>query len=269
MDHGTIEAIATEVAKQLPQYSWTTLAIQVALTGAVAAVAAYWGAYLKKGGEHLATKAHFEEILRQLAERTDVVEKIKAEVAKGQLAANTTIVETIRSEIALGQVGASTKIVEAIKSEFGQRDWAAREWASLRREKIEELLSKMNESREYLTECMLVAEQGQEPPKGDPINGFETIAQLYFPELEGETTAFTKMHRDMVFEGLKLRIFLSYGGEEAKQRKSEFATKAAQTNVRVSPKAVAKLTEAARALLVKIMGVGTQSEAAVPQNDVA
>jgi hypothetical protein len=64
-----------------------------------------------------------------------------------QLAANTTIVETIRSEIALGQVGASTTIDETIKSEPGQRDWAAREWANLRRVKIEELPGKVNGKR--------------------------------------------------------------------------------------------------------------------------
>ena len=229
MDHETIQAIATEVAKQLPSYSWTTLAIQVVLTGAAAAVAAYWGAYLKKTGEHLATKVHFEEILRQLGERTNLVETIKTEVAKSQLEANTKLIETIKAEVALRQLEASTKIVETVRSELAQRDWAAREWANLRRVKIEELLGKVNECREYLEEHMLAAEQGQELPKGDPINGLETIARLYFPELKDETKVFVEMHQLLVHEGRKLRtIFLPRGGEEAKKRKSQFADKAAR-----------------------------------------
>jgi hypothetical protein len=267
MDHETIQAIATEVAKQLPSYSWTTLAMQIVLTGAAAAAAAYWGAYLKKTGEHLATKVHFEEILRQLGERTNLVETIKAEVAKSQLEANTKLIETIKAEVALRQLEASTKIVETVRSELAQRDWAAREWANLRRVKIEELLGKVNECREYLAEHMLAAEQGQELPKGDPINDLETIARLYLPELKDETKVFLEMHRLLVHEGRKLQIFLARGGEEAKKRKSEFAGKAARTDVFQSPRASEKLTEGARELLEKIMGVRTQSEAAVPQND--
>jgi hypothetical protein len=267
MDHETIQAIVTEVAKQLPSYSWTTLVIQVVLTGAVAAVAAYWGAYFKKTGEHLATKAHFEEILRQLGERTNLVETIKAGVAKSQLEANTKLVETIKAEVALSQVEASTKIVEKVRSELAQRDWAVREWANLRRAKIEELMGKVNACREYLVEHVNAAYHGQELPKGDPIDDLESIARLYFPELKDEAEAFLKMHRHLVFEGRKLYFALARG-EEAKELKSAFAANAAITKQKESPRVSEKLTEAARELLEKIMGIRPQSEVAVPQNDV-
>jgi hypothetical protein len=263
MDHATIQAIATEVAKQLPSYSWTTLAIQVGLIGLTAAVAAYWGAYLKKAAEHLVTKVHFEETLRQLGESTDLVEKIKAGVATS----NTELVETIKEEVKLSRLETSTNIVETVRSEFAQRDWATREWANLRRVKIEELLGKVNECREYLAEHSRAAYDGQELPKGDPINDLETIAVLYFPELKDETKGFLERHRLLVHEGRKLKMILPRGGEEAKKRKSEFASKAAITDVRESSKASEKLTEAARELLEKIMGVRRQSEAAIPRND--
>jgi len=252
MDRETIQAIATEVAKQLPSYTWTALVIQVVLTCVAAAAAAYLGAYLKKRGEHLATKDDFKEILRQEGARTNVVETIK---------------ETIKAEVALSQVEASTKIVEKVKSELAQRDWAAREWANLRRVKIEELLSKVNECREYLVEHMHAAEQRQELPKGDPINDLETIARL-FPELKDETKAFLDLHRLRVHEGRMLQIFFAQGGEVANKYKSQYADKWAKSIVKELPQVSEKLAEAARELLEKIMGVRTQSEAAIHQNDV-
>jgi hypothetical protein len=253
MDRETIHAIATEVAKQLPSYLWTTLVIQGVLTCVAAAVAAYFGAYLKKRGEHLATKDDFKDILRQEGERTNLVEKIK---------------ETIKAEVALSQLEASTKIVEKVRSELAQRDWAAREWANLRRVKIEELLGKVNECREYLMEHMHAAQQNQELPKGDPINDLETIARLYLPELKDETKALFDLHRLRVHEGRMLQIFFARGEEVANEYKSKYADKWANTTVRELPRVSEKLTEAARELLEKIMGVWTQSEAAVHQNVV-
>jgi hypothetical protein len=253
MDRETIQAIATEVAKQLPSYSWTTLVIQVVLTCVAAAAAAYLGAYFKKRGEHLATKDDFKEILRQEGERTNLVETIK---------------ETIKAEVALSQLEASTKIVEKVRSELAQRDWAAREWANLRRVKIEELLGKVNECREYLMEHMHAAQQRQELPKGDPINDLETITRLYFPELKDETKALLDLHRLHVHEGQMLQIFFTRGEEVANKYKSEYADKWAKSTVKELPRVSEKLTEAARELLEKIMGVRTQSEAAVHQNDV-
>ena len=89
---------------------------------------------------------------------------------------------------------ASTTIVERVKPELAQRDWAAREWANLRRVKLEELVGKASECREYLIEHMRAAQERQELPKGDPINDLETIARLYFPELKDETKALIDLH---------------------------------------------------------------------------
>ncbi|GEP61531.1 hypothetical protein [Reyranella soli] len=94
-------------------------------------------------------------ILRQEGVKTNLVETIK---------------ETIKSQVALSQLKASTTIVERVKSELAQRDWAAREWANLRRVKLEELVGKASECREYLIEHMRAAQERQELPKGDPIN---------------------------------------------------------------------------------------------------
>jgi hypothetical protein len=60
MDHQTIQAIATEIAKHLSGYAWVALALQVVLLAWAGAAAALFGAYLKKTGEHLAAMRHFD-----------------------------------------------------------------------------------------------------------------------------------------------------------------------------------------------------------------
>jgi hypothetical protein len=239
MDRETIQAIATEVAKQLPSYSWVTLLLQVALTAVVAAVAAFFGAYFKRRGEHLATKADFQEILRQEGVKTNLVETIK---------------ETVKSQVTLSQLETSTTIVETVKSELAQRDWAAREWANLRRLKLEDLLRKASECREYLDQHMKAAYARQELPKGDPIHDLKTIARLYFPELKDETQALVDLHELRVFEGRKLQAFFSNGDEIGNKYRSEYGGKWAVSFEKDLPAVLEKLTEAARELLEKILG---------------
>jgi hypothetical protein len=64
MDPPIIQAIATEVAKHLPTFFWTMLAIQVVVMLLAAGVGAYVGEYLKMRGKHLATRADLEEMPR-------------------------------------------------------------------------------------------------------------------------------------------------------------------------------------------------------------
>jgi hypothetical protein len=134
-------------------------------------------------------------MLRQLGERTKVVETIKADVAKSQL-----------------------EIIEAVKSEFAQRDWASRERATLRRVKIEELLGKVNECRAYLERYQKAAAEGDGLEERDPITELRAIAKLYLPELAAQTKAFSDMHELQVHEGLLHRHKLSRLSTEEKQR---------------------------------------------------
>jgi hypothetical protein len=239
MDHQTIQAIATEVAKHLSGYAWVALALQVSLVAVAGAAAALLGAYLKKTGEHLATMNHFEEMLRQLGERTKVVETIKADVAKSQL-----------------------EIIEAVKSEFAQRDWASRERATLRRVKIEELLGKVNECRAYLERYQKAAAEGDGLEERDPI------AKLYLPELAAQTKAFSDMHELQVHEGLLHRHKLSRLSTEEKQRelKMDYGWQVAKS--KKSGEADA-LIEAARKLLEDTMAPQARSEGGTRQTERA
>jgi hypothetical protein len=107
MDEVTIQKIAAEVVRHLPNYAWVLLLVQGGIMAAAAAAGAFFGEYLKTRGKNLATKADFESLQEQLR--------------------------------------ATTQTVETIKSEVAQKDWAQREWTNLRRTKLEALLERMHD----------------------------------------------------------------------------------------------------------------------------
>jgi hypothetical protein len=148
MDHETIQKIAEEIALHLPSYSWTLVAIQIALTLAAAGIGAFLGEYLKTRAKNLATKADFDEL-------------------KVQLSINTSLVETIKSEV-------------------GQRDWIKREWTNLRRIKLEELLNKHHDCEAHLDTLRNKALEGVNYEERNPAREMETIGALYFPEIAKE-----------------------------------------------------------------------------------
>jgi hypothetical protein len=243
MDPQLSQTIATEVAKHLSSYAWLALGLQVALVAAAGVATALFGAYLKKTGEHLATKAHFDELLSQLEARTKLVETIKEDV---------------------------TKRLDAVRSELAQRDWAAREWANLRRLKIEALLEKMNECREYVERYQHSASEGKLLRERDPINDLETITELYLPELNVATKAFSGVLRHQVFEAGKLAAKLANISAESErsQLKFDHGWQVAKTKKSSEAESSKALTDAARGLLVKIMGPRAASEGAASGQDV-
>jgi hypothetical protein len=226
----TIQEIAAEVAKHFSGYAWAGLVLQLLLMAVAAALGALLGAYLKKTGEHFFTKAHFDELLSQLEARTELVETIKEDV---------------------------TKRLDAVRSELAQRDWAAREWANLRRLKIEALLDKMNECREYVKRYQHSASaEGKLLRERDPITDLETIAELYLPELTVATKAFSGVLRDQVSEAGTLVAKLANISAESKRSELKFDHGWQMAKIKKSSEAESSkaLTDAAHGLLVKIMG---------------
>ena len=250
MDHQTI---AQDVARYLSSNPGTALLIQVVITIFAAAAGAFCGVLFKKTAEHLMNKAHFDELQRQLAESTALVATIKSQIEQSQLAAN-------------------TAIVAAVRQEFADREWARREWANLRRVKIEELVGKVNECRTYLKRHSDAVDRGEPIPANDPLIQLETIALLYFPELKQQTDAFSLMHKTLVLEGDKLRYFEEHAStkeqkDDVKARRSKHASLAGFTNVRHAKKLSAALINSARGLLQDMMGVKAQQEGAGGQSE--
>jgi hypothetical protein len=153
MDPDSIQKIAAEVVKSLPgSYSWTALIVQFSLTLIAVAIGVFLGEYLKTRGRNLATKADFKSLVDQLRINTELVENIKAEVA--------------------------------------QSDWAKREWTNLRRVKLEALLDKMHDCTSYIERAEFLATTGELNTDRVPVSELETIATLYFPELEASVVRF-------------------------------------------------------------------------------
>ena len=109
MDSDPILKIVVEVAKQLSAAPWKLIAIQGVIMLLAAAVGAFLGEHLRMRGKSLATKADVASVLKQLS--------------------------------------ANTRLVEAIQTEVSQKDWSRREWANLRRAKLEELTRSLQSGR--------------------------------------------------------------------------------------------------------------------------
>jgi hypothetical protein len=219
MDPATIQQIAAEVARHLPKYAWKLLLVQVLLTLIAAAAGAFFGEYFKTRARNLATKADLESIKAQLS--------------------------------------ATTQVVETIKSEVGQRDWAQREWTNLRRIKLEELLEKMHESTAVLDRLRNRAIKGEFELEHDPESQLDAIETLYFPELHSEVYRFTQQCRQQAMIGLDhgKAVAGMRGDLNAYRTASQDFKERWGSSYRELLEARAELTDAARRLLVEIMGV--------------
>jgi hypothetical protein len=159
MNEALIQQIAQSIVKQEITGNWLIYVILIALSLLSGTAVSFCGAYLRKRGETYATKADFEELVNQLKTTTRVAEEVKTAIAKA--------------------------------------DWAEREWQTLRKVKLEELLEAMNASDTYLTqEQGHVWFQGPPPDEKSQITKFEALAALYFPELRKETSRFVVIYCD-------------------------------------------------------------------------
>jgi len=219
MDEATIQKIAAEVARHLPSHAWVLLLVQIVLLAAAAAVGAFFGEYLKTRGKNLATKADFDSLQDQLR--------------------------------------ANTQLVETIKSEVGQKDWAQREWTNLRRTKLEALLEKMHDCEAWLDRHRSSCMEGKSEPERDHLNELDVIGTLYFPELQQELTRFYLAGKQMLVQGIQLAQALNTAGNDMAARQNAYDTfKGEWGDCYKQEFAPARkaLTEAARRLLVNIMG---------------
>jgi hypothetical protein len=163
----------------------------------------------------------------------------------------------------LKQQRATAEAVETIKSEVGQRDWAQREWTTLRRVKLEAFLEKMHECESYLDRRRESAIDGKAPtPERDCINEVDTLAALYFPELENEVHPFVLNCRNQVLQLTQLTqaIFESPDATARQAAIDNFKSKWEYKEFLVIRN---RLTEAARSLLERIMNV----DDGTPQSD--
>jgi hypothetical protein len=223
LDEVAIQKIAAEVVRHLPSYPWVLLAVQLVLTLAAAGIGSFLGEYLRTRGKNLATKADFDSLQNQLR--------------------------------------ANTELVETIKAEVGQKEWARREWANLRRTKLEALLDKMHDCEVHRDRLRhktfyIGISTDPEPSERDPVSELSTIAELYFPELLGDAYEFISACRSQLQLGYALmpKLVGMIDPDARKTALTEYSDMLDQTTLAIV-EAQNTLAAAARRLLVEIMGV--------------
>ncbi len=114
---------------------------------------AFLASYLKKQGELQAVEENFSKILDQLKQNTNATEEIKTRI--------------------------------------NHSDWTQREWKTLRRIKLEELLTAIHQTMDWLeAERTLIKDTGEGSETPNPVKNAITMAQLYFPELVKDVDQF-------------------------------------------------------------------------------
>jgi len=129
------EALVREIAQQivreqlLENWLFYGILLAVLLIGSVAS--AFIGSYIRKRGETYATKADLAELVAQLR--------------------------------------ATTQAAEEIKTAIAHTDWTAKEWKTIRRIKLEELVGAVYSLREWLEKETQVRIYEEKPTNGNSV----------------------------------------------------------------------------------------------------
>jgi len=235
-----IKQAAEQIAASFVHQAWWVIGLSIAITGVCSYFAASWGAYARKRGETLATKADFAELAKQLA--------------------------------------ATTRLAEEVKLAVAHDDWVTREWKTLRRVKLEELCTAIASADNWLkTEQQrltvfqgIVSSSASMAPSPEPQ--IRQLIALYFPEMAGPVNLFLnrllKMHIAMLDSW---PVLASHPiNSEAWQTANNQRTAKWSENYPHLLDEIGAIESKAAALLVKIMGnsnadVNTQSKA-LPQS---
>jgi hypothetical protein len=223
MDPETIQKTAAELAKHLPgdllaRYWWLVLLVQAVLTVGAVGFAAFYSGYLRTWGQNLATRDDFDLLTAQLK--------------------------------------ANTQLVETVKAEVGQRDWAKREWANVRRTKLETLFEKVHDCSFYLEQLKSRAIEGKIHEGRGPIAETDTIIALYFPELNYEHSQFRAAYLSQEASAVVLQTFMRLKTDDTERKIA--IDNFSQQYSRSYPallKAITELETVGRKRLTEIMGV--------------
>ncbi len=112
------------------------------------------------------------------------------------------------------QLSSSTRLVESVKSEIARTDWVAREWATLRIKKIEELMTALHECEAYLEAQLTSLPDGKCYGTADPFSRTLAITELYLPELFDKVNLFISSCRKVSIYNSK--VFLLFLDNKSK-----------------------------------------------------
>lgn len=161
MDVNQLSTVIADIIDQKIFQGYKTYLLLLAFT----LVNLYFGnmiaGYVKKRGETLATQADFKELTRQVAE--------------------------------------TTKATEKVRSAISQSDWAAREWNTVQRLKLEEFLSTayaLGKDIDLYRDKWLWGKDVQ--PDGTLPDKLRMLTSLYFPQMQPHTFHVCVAHEEIV-----------------------------------------------------------------------
>ena len=159
MQEPLIREIALQIVREQFFENWMLYALLAAIALLSSVASAFIVSYVRKRADTYATKADLDEVLRQIRKTTEVTEEVRTSISHA--------------------------------------DWVTREWKSIRRTKLEELLEQTYATEHWLDEQrgIWIFQKGNKslPSPADKVSQLST---LYFPEIEGETSALVLAQRE-------------------------------------------------------------------------
>jgi hypothetical protein len=220
MSEALIREIAERIVNEQLLLNWRFYLALLGVAIISSAVVAYAGAYLRKRGEAYATKADFAELLKQLK--------------------------------------ATTTAAEEAKTLISHADWSSREWKTIRRVKLEEILSSVyaleNWVIQKLTHLMdnkLVISSLYEAP----LSQLRQLCALYFPELQPEVQAISICIKDYANRLTDLQLSIEKARENREtqlQLIREFSAEVKQTLNAALQEAIGKLEKRTSMLMQEL-----------------
>jgi hypothetical protein len=173
--------LAEQVVTQGLLLNWVFYAVLIALSLVCTAASTFAATYIRKRSETYATKVDLADLVAQLKATTEAAENVRTAIAHA--------------------------------------DWSAKEWKTLRRLKLEELLEAAHSAQHWLDKESDIRLYGNKTDVGpSPLERITRISALYFPELSEETAAFKRAWRNQRMLILDLQSqFLSVGNDMDKR----------------------------------------------------
>ena len=215
-----IREIAEQVIREEILLNWLFYLLVLAMLLVGTTASTFVASYIRKRAETYATKADLEQLVQQLRATTEAAEEVKTAIAHS--------------------------------------DWTTREWKTLRRVKLEELIAAVYAVRQWLDKDMNVR-FFNEPKDSDasPIWKLELISRLYFPELFIEINALNQVYWTYTAWMLDVQQQLLSTGNDLAKRQGVFD--ASMPEVKVYHQKLVDATTAielkAPAIMKEIVGV--------------
>lgn len=218
MTETVIRELASSIAREQFLLQWPFYLLLLAITLAAGFGSAYVGAYARRRGEALATRADFEALLSQLKATTAVAEEVKVRVSHA--------------------------------------DWISRESRTVRRIKLEELMTAVHDLQEWQSAQLHNQLFNGAPAVGPaPAAKLERLASLYFPELRLAVLKVTQAHGRMMvglWDGME-NVLKATGNPEAEKAARAQVSAAWHEGHRDWLQITGNLEEEARVVMEKLL----------------